>query len=379
VAIGSSTLAATLGVSYSQGLSATGGTGSYTWSQVSGSVPGLNLSSAGVLSGTPTQSGNNFSFTAKAVDSLGASATRSFTVVVSPSSVLALASSVLTSAQVNVLYTFNLGATGGTAPYTYSIPSGGLPRGLSLSSSGVISGIPYSIGSTKFVVQVKDSVNATANATLILTAQSSGRKPLRGYWSFDDGTATDNSGFNRGSTLVGSPQIVPDGISGNALRLDGASQYVNASDFDLDAGSGELSIFAWVRTTQAGGLKMIVALRDSSSSTNPGYQLFQNSNNALSYIIGDLNGAVVRKDSTGPQINDGNWHFVGVVFNRNATATGVLYVDGHPAINGTGGLTSVTGNVAVGTSNTPPIPEPETYAMLLAGLGMLGFVARRWF
>ena len=34
-----------------------------------------------------------------------------------------------------------------------------------------------------------------------------------------------------------------------------------------------------------------------------------------------------------------------------------------------------TGNVAVGA--TPAIPEPETYAMMLAGLGLLGFVARR--
>ena len=33
-----------------------------------------------------------------------------------------------------------------------------------------------------------------------------------------------------------------------------------------------------------------------------------------------------------------------------------------------------TGNVA---TNTPAIPEPETYAMMLAGLGMLGFIARR--
>ena len=37
---------------------------------------------------------------------------------------------------------------------------------------------------------------------------------------------------------------------------------------------------------------------------------------------------------------------------------------------------NVTGNVAVGVP-TPPIPEPETYAMMLAGLGLLGFVARR--
>jgi hypothetical protein len=27
--------------------------------------------------------------------------------------------------------------------------------------------------------------------------------------------------------------------------------------------------------------------------------------------------------------------------------------------------------------STPAIPEPETYAMMLAGLGLLGFVARR--
>jgi hypothetical protein len=32
-----------------------------------------------------------------------------------------------------------------------------------------------------------------------------------------------------------------------------------------------------------------------------------------------------------------------------------------------------TGNVATVT----PIPEPEIYAMLVAGLGLMGFVARR--
>ena len=36
---------------------------------------------------------------------------------------------------------------------------------------------------------------------------------------------------------------------------------------------------------------------------------------------------------------------------------------------------SYGGNIAV--SVAPPVPEPETYALLLAGLGALGFVARR--
>ncbi len=36
---------------------------------------------------------------------------------------------------------------------------------------------------------------------------------------------------------------------------------------------------------------------------------------------------------------------------------------------------NVTGNVASGTMS--PVPEPRTYAMLIAGLGMLGFLALR--
>ena len=34
-------------------------------------------------------------------------------------------------------------------------------------------------------------------------------------------------------------------------------------------------------------------------------------------------------------------------------------------------------NGSVDTAAAPPIPEPETYAMMLAGLGLMGFVARR--
>jgi hypothetical protein len=49
-------------------------------------------------------------------------------------------------------------------------------------------------------------------------------------------------------------------------------------------------------------------------------------------------------DSTRPRINDGNWHLVGVVYTRSAN--GVLYVDGLPASNGSGSITSQSGSVA---------------------------------
>ena len=67
-AIVSSTLpGGTVGVSYSQSLQASGGTGSYAWSLVAGQLPpGLGLAPGGVISGTPTAAGS-FNFTVQVV------------------------------------------------------------------------------------------------------------------------------------------------------------------------------------------------------------------------------------------------------------------------------------------------------------------------
>ena len=60
---------AVLGVAYSVQLAATGGVAPYTWAISAGSLPtGLTLSSAGLLSGTPTASGS-FTFTVQVTDS----------------------------------------------------------------------------------------------------------------------------------------------------------------------------------------------------------------------------------------------------------------------------------------------------------------------
>ena len=54
-------------------------------------------------------------------------------------------------------YSRQLTASGGTAPYTFSILVGSLPAGLSLSSGGLISGSPTSAGVTTFTVQAVDN------------------------------------------------------------------------------------------------------------------------------------------------------------------------------------------------------------------------------
>jgi hypothetical protein len=77
-------------------------------------------------------------------------------------------------------YSATLAATGGTQPYTWTILSGSLPPGLSLSSAGVISGTPTAAGTFNFTVQVTDSASnsATKNLSIVVAVFLGG-----GYWA----------------------------------------------------------------------------------------------------------------------------------------------------------------------------------------------------
>jgi len=84
-------------------------------------------------------------------------------------------------------YSYTLQASGGISPYTYTLTSGSLPSGLSLSSGGVISGTPPSVSSdttSSFTVQVMDSSyhpgTATKALNLLVRAGSLGRNETCG-------------------------------------------------------------------------------------------------------------------------------------------------------------------------------------------------------
>ena len=82
---------------------------------------------------------------------------------------LVITTTSLTPGEKNVHYTAKLAATGGTAPYTWSIKSGTLPTGLSLTAAGKISGTPTKRSSSTLTFKVTDSASPKNHATVTLT------------------------------------------------------------------------------------------------------------------------------------------------------------------------------------------------------------------
>ena len=56
-----------------------------------------------------------------------------------------------------IAYTFTFTAAGGLAPYKFTVKSGTLPAGLTLSTAGVLSGTPTTAGNSEFTVRVTDA------------------------------------------------------------------------------------------------------------------------------------------------------------------------------------------------------------------------------
>ena len=85
-------------------------------------------------------------------------------------SALRVAEGVLSLCIRSANYSRTLAATGGLAPYSWSVVSGSLPAGLSLNAStGVISGKPTTIGTYEFTAQVRDSQGTPVTDTQALT------------------------------------------------------------------------------------------------------------------------------------------------------------------------------------------------------------------
>lgn len=150
----------TAGVSYNQSIaSASGGAAPYTYTVTAGTMPaGLTLAANGIIGGTPTVQGS-FTVQVTAKDSSTAtpfSSTPANVTLVIDKPVVTITPTTLPNGAANSSYSQQFTPSNGTAPYTFPSASG-LPAGMTLSSSGLLSGTPTQAGTFNITINVSDS------------------------------------------------------------------------------------------------------------------------------------------------------------------------------------------------------------------------------
>lgn len=158
--------AGTVGRAYTRTATASGGTGSgYAFNVSAGSLPpGLTLSGAGTLTGTPTAAGT-YNFTVRAVD--GGGNQGSLPVTLTVNAAVGVTSPVGLNRTVGQSYVGGITASGGTAPLVYSLSAGALPGGMVLNSgTGGFSGTVSGPGTGSFTVTVTDA-NGSNGAVVV--------------------------------------------------------------------------------------------------------------------------------------------------------------------------------------------------------------------
>ncbi|HUB34355.1 MAG TPA: putative Ig domain-containing protein, partial [Bryobacteraceae bacterium] len=335
----SSLASGTIGVAYSASLSATGGSGGYSWSVTSGSLPGgLSLSSSGTISGTPTTAATS-NFTVTVTDSGNRTASQGFSIIVNYPGIV-ITTTTLPGGTAGTAYSQTLSATGGSGGFSWSVTSGALPAGLSLSASGTISGTPSTAATSGFTVTVTDSGHRTAAQALSITivwpplnistsslpngtvgipystsfAASGGSG---GYsWSVTSGVLPAGLSFNAGGTISGTPAaqstanltvqvkdsagdtasrsftfaVVPPPLTITTQSLPGAEQStIYAQSLAASGGSG---VYAWSISSGSlpGGLSIDTTGRITGTATG--------STSSFTVQVLDSTGAIATKPFT---------------------------------------------------------------------------------
>jgi large repetitive protein len=186
----------------------------------------------------------------------------------------------LPSPTVGVAYSQTLSASGGIAPYTYSISTGALPSGLTLSSiTGVISGTATAAGTFNFTVTAKDSDSFTATQVYSIAVA---RQASQTTVSASPSVASPAQAITLTATVsatVAGTSVVPSGTVtfrengtqlGTATLSGGTAQLVLPS-LPVGTSSGITATYAgdgnFLASTSSNSATVVVSVIDSTFTT----------------------------------------------------------------------------------------------------------------
>ncbi|MEY9946055.1 alkaline phosphatase family protein [Kitasatospora sp. GAS1066B] len=208
----------TVGTAANLQLSATDtATGTLNWT-ATGLPAGLSVNAAsGLISGTPTTAGTS-SVTVTATDSTGPSGSATFNWTVAPAAgnTVTLNNPGTQNGTVGTAADLQLTGTDSATGQTLTYTATGLPAGLTINSSGLVSGTPTTAGTSSVTATATDTTGATGSATFSWTVSpsSSGCTPaqLLGNADFETGSAAP---WTATSGVINSDTVSEPAHSGN--------------------------------------------------------------------------------------------------------------------------------------------------------------------
>jgi hypothetical protein len=213
---------------------------SYHFTFSSGRLPpGLTIADKGLINGTPTEAGTFQFYVDLRDECVGDSHTqRQYTMIVAPR--LVVTTTALAPARLGALYSVQLTAVGGGT----SVSDGALPAGLTLSSSGLLSGTPTTAGSFTFTVKVADPARSgTQQLTLVVAAPLSVSPPTASVGEVGVSYSAAPTVSGGAPPLVWSVTsgMLPAGLAlnGSTGAISGAPRVAGVFQLTVSASSGD--------------------------------------------------------------------------------------------------------------------------------------------
>ena len=216
-----------------------------------------------------------------------------------------------------VAYSETLAATGGTAPYTWTVASGSLPSGLSLATNGTISGTPSAAGTASFTVRCTDANSQTDTQALQIVVAAGGPSLVAGalfeydFTNVSGQTITDESGNGnhgtRGATS-GSGSDDPT-INSGYLTFDGSADFVLAP---VGIANSAVTVQVVFRSSSLTGHHVLVG-RDNAANRGFAFRTHD-----ADLLVLEVNGALALVGTT--TLVTGTWYCATAVENSGANA-----------------------------------------------------------
>jgi DNA-binding beta-propeller fold protein YncE len=264
--------------------------GAVTWSE-SGTLPaGMSFSSAGILSGTPVQSGTFSSITVTAIDANGCAATTAAYTLVVACQTITVTNPTSATDTISSPFSATFTQSGAVGAVTFALASGTLPTGLTLGTDGRLSGTPTQTGTFPITVKATDSNGCAGTATsaynLIIACNT--------ITVTNPAVTTGTAGLAFAQTFTAS------GILGTATWSESGTL---PAGITLNAATGVLS----GTTSATGSFPIVVKATDTNGCS---------SISSYTLTIGCQTIAV-----TNPAVSSG---VPGVAFSQTFTVTGIL-------------------------------------------------------